>query len=382
MSYASSSPLLIILTGLRRIGRNFSTMLKIALLPFFISIGVVIIAREIGPPTRYLLDAVHGVVVIFYLSAVIKLAPGTAPTGWQRFGFAAPAVKSIAKITQWKNTFSLIIAAAIVLMPTALVIGLLFRRVESLLNASDAIWFETPSHIIPEFIMTMLLGGLMSATYNKASKAKAKICGINSRAALEAAVDGGAVMLGFVFFPPSPRAVTTVEAGELMAMVPDGILKVALMVDPSDQDISAITKALPIDVIQLHGAETPARTAEVKALSGLQVFKAVAISTPEDIKLAHEFEASCDGLLLDGKAPMDATRPGGNAISFDWGLISGETWEKPWLLAGGLTAQNVGNAIAITGAPMVDVSSGVEDAPGVKNPAKITIFLGAVEDGG
>ena len=377
-----SSPLLIILTGLRRIGRNFLTILQISLLPFFISIGVVMLAREIGQPTRYLLDAVHGVVVIFYLSAVVRLAPGAKPTGGQRFGLSLLSIKSIAKITQWKNTVSLIIASVIVLTPIAVVIGMLLRRLEALFNAAGAIWFETPSNIIPEFIMTALLGGMISAAYNKAIKAKAKICGINSSAALTAAVDGGAAMLGFVFFPPSPRAITTVEAGELMAMVPDGILKVALMVDPSDRDITALVKALPIDAIQLHGSEDPARTAAVKALTGLQVFKAVAIATPEDVALAHEFEKSCDRLLLDAKPPAGATRPGGNATSFDWQLISNETWEKPWLLAGGLTAENVGNAIALTGAEMVDVSSGVEDAPGVKNPSKITAFLGAVEDGG
>ncbi|MCK5166965.1 MAG: phosphoribosylanthranilate isomerase [Rhodospirillaceae bacterium] len=230
----------------------------------------------------------------------------------------------------------------------------------------------------------MLLGGLISAAYIKATKARAKICGINSKAALKAAVDGGAAMLGFVFFPASPRAITTIEAGELMAMVPDGIIKVALLVDPTDQDVTSIAKALPIDAIQLHGSETPSRVTEIKALigGGLQVFKAVTIATPEDVVLAHEYEKSCDRLLLDAKAPADATRPGGNAITFDWKLISNQTWEKPWLLAGGLTAKNVGNAIAITNAEMVDVSSGVEDAPGVKNPAKITIFLGAVEDGG
>ena len=380
----SFSPLLTILTGVRRIGRNFSTILLATIAPLIISVGVVMVAREIGSPTRLALDAVHGVVVIFYLSTVVSATMGITPTGWARFGFSLPAIKSIARISQWKNTFSLIVAAVIVLMPTAIVIGLLFRRVESLLQASESFWFETPSHVIFEFIMIMLLGGLISAAYIKATKAKAKICGINSKAALKAAVDGGAAMLGFVFFPASPRAITTIEAGELMAMVPDGIIKVALLVDPTDQDVTSIAKALPIDAIQLHGSETPERVTEIKALigGGLQVFKAVTIATPEDVVLAHEYEKSCDRLLLDAKAPADATRPGGNAITFDWKLISNQTWEKPWLLAGGLTAKNVGNAIAITNAEMVDVSSGVEDAPGVKNPAKITIFLGAVEDGG
>ncbi len=378
----SFSPLLTILTGVRRIGRNISAILVAIVLPFIISVGAVMVAREIGLPNRLALDAVHGVFVIFYLSTVVSATMGIVPTGWARFGFSLPAIKSIARISQWKNTFSLIVAAAIVLTPTAIVVGLLFRRIESLLELSGNLWFEVPSHIIPEFIMTMLFGGLVSAAYNKATKARAKICGINSKAALKAAVDGGAAMLGFVFFPASPRAITTIEASELMAMVPDGIIKVALLVDPTDQDVSSLARALPIDAIQLHGSETPARVAEVKALSGLQVFKAVAIATPEDVALAHEYENSCDWILLDAMAPADATRPGGNAISFDWQLISNETWEKPWLLAGGLTAKNVGNAITITGAEMIDVSSGVEDAPGVKNPAKITIFLGAVEDGG
>lgn len=202
-----------------------------------------------------------------------------------------------------------------------------------------------------------------------------KICGINTPEALDAAVAGGAKMLGFVFFAKSPRVVSRDEARALLERVPDGVLKVALMVDPDDQDVGAVCRQLPFDLVQLHGSESVERVAEIKAITGKPVMKAVGISGPDDIARAHEFEAVCERILLDAKAPEGAMLPGGNALSFDWELIRGESWEKPWMLAGGLNAENLAQAVKISGAAAVDVSSGVEDAPGRKSVDKIRAFL-------
>ena len=202
-----------------------------------------------------------------------------------------------------------------------------------------------------------------------------KICGINSPKALDAAVSGGAKMLGFVFFPKSPRAVTPVEANALMDKVPDGVSKVALMVNPDDYDVGAVCRQLPVDLLQLHGSESIERIADIKAITGLPVMKAVGIAGADDIARAHEYESLCERILLDAKPPKDADLPGGNALSFDWTLIAGETWQRPWMLAGGLNPGNLAEAVATSKASFVDVSSGVEDAPGQKSPAKIQEFL-------
>ena len=202
-----------------------------------------------------------------------------------------------------------------------------------------------------------------------------KICGLKTAEAVDAAVEGGAKMVGFVFFPKSPRAVTPVEAKALMARVPDGVSKVALMVDPDDFDARAVCNQLPVDILQLHGAESLKRVADLKAVTGIEVMKAVGIANAEDIARAHEYEQICERVLLDAKPPKDADRPGGNALSFDWSLIANETWTKPWLLAGGLSAENLKEAVETSRAAFVDVSSGVEDAPGQKSVAKIRDFL-------
>jgi len=202
-----------------------------------------------------------------------------------------------------------------------------------------------------------------------------KICGLKTSEAVDAAVYGGAKMLGFVFFAKSPRHVTLDEAAALLARVPDGVTKVALLVNPDDGEVDAIGRQLPFDMIQLHGSETPERVAEIKAISGLAVMKAIGIEAADDIARAHSYEAVTDRILLDAKAPRDADLPGGNALSFDWGLIAGETWQKPWLLAGGLNAENLTEAVKTSGATFVDVSSGVEDAPGRKSITKIRAFL-------
>jgi len=202
-----------------------------------------------------------------------------------------------------------------------------------------------------------------------------KICGINSAAALDAAVAGGARMLGFVFFNKSPRVVSPDEARDLLARVPAGITKVALMVEPNDIKAHAVGRQLPFDMIQLHGCETVQRVADLKTLTGLPVMKAVGIENAADLTRAHDYEALCDYLLLDAKAPPGAVLPGGNAVSFDWRILHGERWPKPWLLAGGLNTENLVDAVRISGAKFVDVSSGVEDAPGQKSGQKIADFL-------
>ncbi|MBL4614157.1 MAG: phosphoribosylanthranilate isomerase [Magnetovibrio sp.] len=202
-----------------------------------------------------------------------------------------------------------------------------------------------------------------------------KICGINSVESLDAAIAGGAKMLGFVFVNKSPRVLTRDEARDLLARVPEGIIKVALMVGPHDFKAHSIGSQLPFDMVQLHGSEKPQRVADISAITGRPVIKAIGIETAQDIALAHAYEDVCDHILLDAKPPKDATVPGGNAQSFDWDLIAGEKWQKPWLLAGGLSVANLAEAVKTSGAGFVDVSSGVEDAPGQKSPQKIREFL-------
>jgi phosphoribosylanthranilate isomerase len=208
---------------------------------------------------------------------------------------------------------------------------------------------------------------------------RVKICGLSTPEAMTAAVEGGASFVGLVFYPPSPRAVTPVEAASLAALVPEGIVKTGLLVDAGDATIEAILAEVPLDLLQLHGSETPARVAEVKARFGLPVMKVVKLRQQGDLEAVEPFLAVADRLLFDAKPPaeMKEALPGGNALAFDWTLLAGTTWPLPWMLAGGLTPENVARAVAISGAPAVDVSSGVEDAPGQKNPQKISAFLAA-----
>jgi len=204
-----------------------------------------------------------------------------------------------------------------------------------------------------------------------------KICGLMTEEAVSAAVAGGARFVGFVFFPPSPRSLTPASAAELTGAVLAGVTKVALTVDAEDDYLNAIVASASIDMLQLHGVETPERVADIRARHGLPVMKAVAIAGSDDIARARTYEAVADRLLFDTRPPEGATRPGGNALAFDWELIRGETWRRPWMLAGGLSADNVAEAVRVSGAPAVDVSSGIEDAPGVKNISKIKAFLEA-----
>lgn len=202
-----------------------------------------------------------------------------------------------------------------------------------------------------------------------------KICGLKDSAQLSAAVEAGARYIGFNFFPKSPRSVTVEQAEKLMLGVPMGVAKVALVVNMDDDDIARIVDGTTADMIQLHGSESPERVAQVKARFGLPVIKAIGIADPEDAAQIDLYAGVADQLLIDAKAPKGADLPGGNGVTFDWRLIQRKYWPCPWLLAGGLTPDNVAEAIHLTGAKQVDVSSGVESAPGVKNPERIHAFI-------
>jgi len=204
-----------------------------------------------------------------------------------------------------------------------------------------------------------------------------KICGLRQPRDIAVAADAGARYIGFVFFPKSPRYVSLGEAQALALGVPPGVAKVALVVDADDATLDEITAHVPLDFLQLQGNETPERVAEVKARYGLPVMKAVGLADEEDLAKLDAYEPVADQILVDAKPPKNSDIPGGNGLSFDWRLVAGRTWQKPWLLAGGLTADTVATAIAATGARQVDVSSGVERVRGEKDPNLIRAFLQA-----
>ncbi len=204
------------------------------------------------------------------------------------------------------------------------------------------------------------------------SGVRVKICGLNSEAAFDAAVAAGADWVGFVFFPPSPRFVTPARAAALSARLPGGPPRVGLFVAPTETAIAEVLASVPLDILQVYGAVD---LAALGARFGRTVWRAVGISAAAD--LPREM-GGADALLLDAKPPQDATRPGGNALPFDWRIMRGWAAPGPWLLAGGLTVENVAEALRVTGAPAVDVSSGVESAPGVKEPELIRAFVAQV----
>jgi phosphoribosylanthranilate isomerase len=216
-----------------------------------------------------------------------------------------------------------------------------------------------------------------------------KICGINDAPGFDAAVAAGADMLGFVFFPPSPRAVTPAQAGALSARQvgalsarqPGGPQLVGLFVDADDALLDAVLAAVPLDLLQLHGKEDPARCAAIRARYGLPVMKAQGVAVAADLDALAAWAPVVDRFLLDARPPPGAALPGGNAEAFDWSLTAGRAIPRPWLLAGGLTPGNVAEAIRVSGAPGVDVSSGVEAARGVKDPALIRAFVAAARRG-
>ena len=207
---------------------------------------------------------------------------------------------------------------------------------------------------------------------------RVKICGLSRPEDVTAAAKAGAVYGGFVFFPKSPRAVSADVAQALAVDAPVGLAKVALVVDAGDALIDEITTKVPLDMLQLHGKESPERVAELRARTGLPVMKAIGVSGEDDLPAIDVYSQVADQLLIDAKPPKDAVLPGGNGLSFDWRLLQGRKyWTKPWMLAGGLTPENVAEAVRLTGARQVDVSSGVECAPGVKDAAKIDSFVAA-----
>lgn len=202
-----------------------------------------------------------------------------------------------------------------------------------------------------------------------------KICGLGTTETVAAAVEGGAAMVGFVFFAKSPRNVSPQHVNVLAQNVPSNVTKVGLLVDASDDEITNILKGAPLDMLQLHGGETPERVSAIKAKFSLPVMKVIAVSDAADADQARAYESIADQLLFDAKPPQDASRPGGLGEAFNWDLLAGQRFAVPWMLAGGLTADNLANAVAVSGAPGVDVSSGVEDGPGDKNINKIKAFL-------
>lgn len=208
----------------------------------------------------------------------------------------------------------------------------------------------------------------------------AKICGLKTPETVAAAVAHGADFIGFNFFRRSPRYVEPEAAGALGRTVPARVLKTGLLVDDDDARIAAILAACPLDLLQLHGSETPERVAEIRAKFRLPVMKVIKVGDAADIARAAAYEALADRLLFDAQPPagMKNALPGGNAVSFDWTLLRGFRSPLPWMLSGGLTLGNLGEAVRQSGAPAVDVASGVEDRPGEKSVSKINGFLGIV----
>ncbi len=210
------------------------------------------------------------------------------------------------------------------------------------------------------------------------SAIRVKICGLKSPQDVRAAAESGAAYVGFVFFPKSPRNVSVQQAAELALEVPVGLCKVALTVNADDAMLDALTSAVPLDMLQLHGSESPERVAAVKARYGLPVMKAIGVADAEDLAQIDLYAQIADQLLIDAKPLKGADLPGGNGLAFDWRLLAGRKyWQCPWMLAGGLTPDNVAEAIRMTGARQVDVSSGVESAPGQKDADLVARFTAA-----
>ncbi len=210
------------------------------------------------------------------------------------------------------------------------------------------------------------------------SDIRVKICGLTAPDHVRAAAEAGAGYLGFNFFPKSPRYVAPTDVAALISAVPAGVASVALVVNASDELLDSITQAAPFDMLQLHGDESVERVQAVKQRYGLPVMKVIGVADADDLVKIDEYSEVADQLLIDAKPPKDAVLPGGNGLAFDWRLLAGRKyWRKPWMLAGGLNPENVAEAIRMTGAQQVDVASGVESAPGVKDAALIRAFIDA-----
>ncbi len=207
---------------------------------------------------------------------------------------------------------------------------------------------------------------------------RAKICGVNTVDAAEAAASNGAGFVGFVFYPPSPRDVAPERAADIALALGSRVSTVGLFVDADDTTIAGALARVPLDMLQLHGSESPDRVRAVRARHGRPVMKAIAVAAAADLDRARAYDAAADWLLFDARATAESDLPGGNARAFDWQLLSGVRFSRPWMLSGGLSAANVAEAVAVTSAETVDVSSGVEDRRGHKDPDLIAAFLSAV----
>ena len=213
-------------------------------------------------------------------------------------------------------------------------------------------------------------------------RVRVKICGLRTEADVAACAAAGVAYIGLNFFPPSPRYVALDQARLLALAAPEGMAKVALTVNADDATLDAIVDAMPLDMLQLHGRETPERVAEVRMRYGLPVMKALGVADEGDLAALIDYSMVADQLLIDAKPPKAAPLPGGNGLSFDWRLVAQRRWLRPWMLAGGLTQANVAEAVRLTNARQVDLASGVESAPGVKDPAMIRAFVAAAGMGG
>ena len=205
-----------------------------------------------------------------------------------------------------------------------------------------------------------------------------KICGLKTDAALDAALRGGASHVGFIFFPKSPRYIEPEDAARLREAARGKAMTVAVTVDADDALLNRIVGAMRPDMLQLHGAETPSRVGAVKARTGLPVIKAFSVREERDLDAVEAYRGIADRYLFDAKPPKGSELPGGNGVSFDWRLLAGLASNTDYFLSGGLNAGNIGDALRISGAPAIDISSGVESAPGVKDPALIDAFFAAV----
>jgi phosphoribosylanthranilate isomerase len=208
---------------------------------------------------------------------------------------------------------------------------------------------------------------------------KVKICGLTDELTAQAAIEAGADFLGVVFYDKSPRHVTVEQAAEILQFVPDDVQRVGLFVDPDMALLNGVMNHVRLDFFQFHGRETPERVEQVRLEFGMPVIKALGIGGPADLDAAQVYAGVADWLLFDAKPAVGLDRPGGNAQSFDWSILKGGQWACPWLLAGGLTVDNVAEAIRLSGARAVDVSSGVESAPGIKDASLIAQFIAAAK---
>lgn len=208
-----------------------------------------------------------------------------------------------------------------------------------------------------------------------------KICGVTTPESAAAVSKAGARLIGLNFYPKSPRALTPEQAARIASAIAPGVVRVGLFVDPEDSQIESVLKAVPLDMLQLHGEETPERVAALKARFELPVMKVLKIARKEDLAQVTAYSGAADRFLFDARPPKDRkdALPGGNAVAFDWRILAGQRFAKPWMLAGGLKPENLRQAVEISGARAVDTASGVESAPGVKDPERIRAFMAAAQ---